>query len=80
MSIAGRAISSLIQTQGVGDLYRIYAVSQRDEVGFHLAYIPPSFDVKLEEPFDPSYMRALFELGHKLGAQGSPWQDQPPGY
>jgi len=80
MSIAGRAISSLIQTQGVGDLYRIYAVSQRDRVGFHLAYVPSSFDVKLVEPFDPTYMRALFELGHTLGAQGYPWLEQPPSY
>jgi predicted patatin/cPLA2 family phospholipase len=80
MSIASRAISSLIQTQGIGDLYRIYAVSQRDGVGFHLAYIPPSFNMKLEEPFDSAYMRALFELGHRMGAQGYPWQDRPPGY
>lgn len=80
MTIAGRAISSLIQTQGIGDLYRIYAVSQRDGVGFHLAYIPPSFKVKLKEPFDPTYMRALFELGHRMGSQGYPWQDHPPGY
>ncbi|MGF6226728.1 hypothetical protein QFZ27_000683 [Inquilinus ginsengisoli] len=80
LSIAGRAISSLIQTQGVGDLYRIYTVSQRDGVGFHLAYIPSSFDVKLKTPFDQTYMRALFELGYKLGAQGYPWQPRPPGF
>ncbi|WP_342241107.1 patatin-like phospholipase family protein [Inquilinus sp. OTU3971] len=80
LSIAGRAISSLIQTQGVGDLYRIYTVSQRDGVGFHLAYIPSSFDVKLETPFDQTYMRALFELGRKMGAEGYPWQTRPPGY
>jgi len=80
LSIAGRAISSLIQTQGVGDLYRIYTVSQRDGVGFHLAYIPSSFNVKLETPFDQTYMRALFELGHKLGVQGYPWQTRPPGF
>ncbi|MGL4966808.1 MAG: patatin-like phospholipase family protein [Inquilinus sp.] len=80
LSIAGRAISSLIQTQGVGDLYRIYTVSQRDGVGFHLAYIPSSFNVKLETPFDQTYMRALFELGYKLGAQGYPWQPRPPGF
>jgi hypothetical protein len=29
LSIAGRAIDSLIQTQGVGDLYRIYMVAKR---------------------------------------------------
>src|SRR5262245_109846 len=47
LSIAGRAISSLIQNQGVGDLYRIYATTQRDGVDFNLSYIPPTFDVPL---------------------------------
>ena len=42
LPIAGRAIASLIQTQGIGDLYRIYAISQRDEVDYNLAYIPES--------------------------------------
>jgi hypothetical protein len=37
LSISGRAISSLIQTQGVGDLYRIYVAAQRDDIDFNLA-------------------------------------------
>lgn len=41
-AIAGRTISSLIRTQGVGDLYRIYAQSQRDSLEFNLAFIPES--------------------------------------
>ena len=41
MSIATRAIGSLTTTQGVGDLYRIFATTQRDGVEFNLAYIPP---------------------------------------
>ena len=36
MSIAGRAVGSLIHTQGIGDLYRIYATAQRDGVDFNL--------------------------------------------
>lgn len=42
---AERGISSLIQTQGVADLYRIYLSAQWDGVDYHLAYIPPRFNV-----------------------------------
>lgn len=79
-SIAGRAISSLIQNQGVGDLYRIYSLTQRDGVDFNLAYIPPTFDVKLQEPFDQNYMNALFQLGYEQGRAGYPWAKVPPNY
>lgn len=80
LSIVGRAISSLIQTQGVGDLYRIYVAAARDDIDFNLAYIPASFNMKLEKPFDQRYMRALFEVGYQLGRQGYPWARYPPGY
>lgn len=80
LSIAGRATSSLIQTQGVGDLYRIYSVAQRDEVDFNLASMPVSFDVPLRYSFDPEYMNALFKVGYDLGKAGYPWAKVPPGY
>src|SRR5262245_8646924 len=79
LSIAGRAVSSLIQNQGVGDLYRIYATAQRDDVDFNLAYIPSTFDVTLTEPFEPHYMNELFKLGYELGSHGYDWQKTPPG-
>ena len=37
ISIAGRAITSLIHTQGLGDLYRIYVTAQHDGLDFNLA-------------------------------------------
>ena len=80
MSIAGRAISSLIHTQGIGNLYMIYSTSQRDGVDYNLAYIPASFKVLHKEEFDTDYMRALFQTGLDLAAQGYPWQKTPPGY
>ena len=80
MSIAGRAISSLIHTQGIGNLYMIYSTSQRDGVDYNLAYIPASFKAPHKEDFDTDYMRALFQTGFDLAAQGYPWQKTPPGY
>ena len=79
LSIAGHAVASLITTQGVGDLYRIYAIAQRDRVDFNLAYIPASFNAPHPQEFDTDYMRALFKVGYDLAAQGQPWVKRPPG-
>jgi hypothetical protein len=80
MSIAGRAISSLIQSQGIGDLYRIYLTCQRDGVDFDLAYVPSSFNYPHREEFDTDFMRALYQTGYDLAAKGCPWKKTPPGY
>lgn len=79
LSIAGRAVMSLIHTQGLGDLYRIYATTQRDGVDYNLAYIPKDFQAPHPEPFDPEYMRKLFATGYRLAAKGYPWDKTPPG-
>ncbi len=78
LSIAQRAISSLIATQGVGDLFRIYVGAQRDGVDFNLAFIPPSFNLRAREPFDPVYMAELFEVGRGRAVNGYPWEKAPP--
>jgi hypothetical protein len=67
LDIIGRAISSLIQSQGVGDLDRMYIQTQRDDV-------PGGGD------FDPVYMNALFDHGYALGKAGYVWYKQPPGF
>lgn len=80
LPIAQRAVSSLIETQGIGDLYRIYLESKRDGVAFRLATIPMGLDRDTTEMFDPSYMRTLFERGEELSARGYPWTTSPPGF
>jgi len=78
--IANRSIDSLIRTQGIGDLYQIYALSERDGNDFNLAYIPASFTEEPSESFDPVYMRKLYELGYEMARQGYPWEKGPPGF
>lgn len=80
MSIAQRAISSLIQSQGMGDLYRLYLNCTRDGVGFRLAFIPPTFKESSKEPFDPEYMHKLFDLGYRAGKSPAEWRAAPPGF
>jgi hypothetical protein len=80
LSIMGRAVDQLIQTQGGGDIYRTYLVSQRDGVGFNLAYIGPDFKTPHKKEFDRHYMNSLFNYARDLSRAGYPWAHTPPGY
>lgn len=80
LSIAGRAISALIHSQGLGDLDRMFMTARRDGMEFHLAHIPSDFRETPAEPFDPVYMRKLFDVGFNLARNGYPWSRVPPGY
>jgi hypothetical protein len=77
-SIASRAISTLIHTQGLGDLYRIYLATQRDGVDYNLAFVGPDFTTKHHTEFDAAFMQALYDYGYGLGKQGYPWSKTPP--
>jgi len=78
LPIALRAISCLIQYQGIGDLYRIYSVTQRDGVAFNLAYIPATFRTPHTADFDPAYMGQLFDFGFAMAEKGVDWAKEPP--
>ena len=77
--IASRSISTLIKTQGIGDLYQIYSTAKRDGVDYNLAYIPSDFTLVAKSGFDKEYMNALFKRGYELGRAGYAWHKTPPG-
>ena len=82
ISIASRAISSMIHTQGVGDLYRIYLTARRDGVRFNLAYIPEDFRHPHRREFDTEFMQALYDRAYRMAVigRGYPWHQRPPGF
>ncbi len=80
LDIAGRAVASLIHTQGIGDLYQMYLITKRDGIDFNLAFISSDFKVEHKVPFDTNYMRKLFDHGYKLARKGYPWEKYPPGF
>ena len=79
LSIGGRAISALIQAEGVGDVYRVYRTAHQDHVDFNLAYIGQDFPPVRHEMFANSYMRSLFDYGYQATRNGSVWRKTPPG-
>ena len=78
LSIAGRAVSSLIKSQGVGDLYELYLFAKKNGMDYNLAYIPADFHDTSTQAFDPVYMTKLYDLGFRLAQGGYPWRKTPP--
>ena len=81
LSIANRAVSTLTTNSGLGDIYRMYALAQRDGVRFRLAYIGDDFALPHPaEDFQHPYMVALFQYGRAKARYGYSWLSGPPGF
>ncbi len=78
--IARRSIKTLINTQGKGDIYRIYLTSQRDHVNFNITFIPTEIEKKSKLEFDTDYMQVLFDYGYKHMIDEYPWKKFLPGF
>lgn len=78
LGIAGRAISTMITVSGYNDMLRMYNNTQRDGIGFNLAYIGSDFTKELPAPFDQGFMRALFDYGYQRAVRGYNWAHSPP--
>ena len=79
LPIGEKSLDSLMRTQGLGDLYRIYFGARRDRIDFNLAYIPDDFVDKSKEPIDRNTMNELYNIGWELGRRGYRWHKVPPG-
>ena len=78
LGIAGRAISTMIAISGYNDVIRIYALAQRDGIDYNLAFIGSDFNQVLPSPFDPAFMRALYDYGYQRALRGYDWAKKPP--
>ena len=57
---------------------RSYIVAKRSGVEFNVASIPRSFNAPSRGPFDPGYMKALFQVGAVQGKGATAFAATPP--
>jgi predicted acylesterase/phospholipase RssA len=79
LPLAKRSMDSLIRTQGIGDLFRLYVIAAQNDFNYFLAHVPNDFKMATDELFDPDYMRPLFQIGYQQGLKGGCWRFTPPG-
>jgi hypothetical protein len=78
-ALAERSFDMIIDSQGVGDVYRIYVCTKQKGTDYNLAYIPADFDPDSKEMFDPAAMTRLFKRGYDDARKGYKWHKAPPG-
>jgi hypothetical protein len=78
LSIARRSAFTLLHFSGINDINRIYLTALRDGLEFRLAFIGADFKADRSGPFDPGFMRALFDYGRAAGLSGAAWVTVPP--
>lgn len=79
LTIASRAISTLIKSQHWGELYRIWRLATDAKADFNLIAVPASFNKEAKGIVDPEYQKAMWDTGFEMGKGGIPWMKQPPG-
>jgi predicted acylesterase/phospholipase RssA len=79
-SILAQTVGMAVQVDTRLMLDRAYVAAKRSEVGFNVASIPPTFNAPSRGPFDPDYMKALFQTGYDLGNSATPFNAEPPPY
>jgi predicted acylesterase/phospholipase RssA len=57
---------------------RTFIVAKRSGVDFNVAAIPRGFSAPSRGPFDPDYMKALFQVGYDQGQSASAFSTEPP--
>ena len=79
LPIGEKAVLTLINYAGIGDLYRMFIVMQRLDASYNLAYIDDAFQAEHKEDFDQEYMRALYHYAYEKALRGYSWNHAPPG-
>jgi Patatin-like phospholipase len=79
-AILAHAVDAAVKVDTRLMIDRAYLAAKRSGVGFNIATIPQSFSAPSRGPFDPEYMRALFQTGYNLGRSAIPFSPEPPPY
>lgn len=71
LSLAARAVSTLIKYQSLQDISKIRSAFARPGSHFKVVSIPDTFTLVAASLFDKDYMKALYKEGYKMGSQGA---------
>lgn len=75
--ITERSLDTMINTQGLGDIFRLNYFTLKSGGNFYYAHIPNDFKPNAKEMFDPVEMRRLFDRGYEDALDGYPWKRDP---
>jgi len=72
-AIATSSLSTLLDSQTSGDIFRIYVGAERDGAEFRLAAEQSNLEPASGSLFDKVYMKKLFDQTQAIAVRGYPW-------
>ena len=78
--ILSQAVGMAVQVDLRLMLDRTFVAAKNAGVGFNAATIPADFNAPSRGPFDPNYMKALFDVGFAQGKSAAAFATTPPPY
>jgi predicted acylesterase/phospholipase RssA len=78
--ILSQAVGMAVQVDLRLMLDRTFVAAKNAGVGFNAATIPADFNAPSRGPFDPNYMKALFDVGFAQGKSATAFATTPPPY
>ena len=77
--IARKSITELTRSLLATKVYQGYVRARHSNTKFNLAAIPDNVTPSKEAlDFDPVRMKALYDVGYKIGTSSTPWMTEPP--
>lgn len=77
LSVIARAYSILLKSQTQSELTILYNYAKLTGARFHLATIDAQVPYSMLDPFNTSYMQAVYNLGYAGLLAGNLWKDRP---
>ena len=69
-SVAARAISTMSKYITTADVRRLELLARKTGAELRFISVPTEFNAESNEPFDPEYMKALYDFGYSAGLSG----------
>ena len=79
-AILAQAVGTAVKADLRLMLDRTFIAAKNSGIGFNVASIAPTFSAPSRGPFDPNYMKALFDAGYDQGKSANPFASAPPSY
>ncbi|CAH2398588.1 Alpha/beta hydrolase [Mesorhizobium ventifaucium] len=77
LAVIARAYSILLKSQTQSELAILYNYAKLTGARFHLATIDAQVPYSMLDPFNASYMQAVYDLGYAGFLAGNLWKDHP---
>jgi len=78
--ITNRTVQTLVKVSAWSALYRMNLHAQLEGYAFQFVGLPDDYEPETDQPYDPTEMKTMFDIGFAMDRAGEGWRTRPPGF